>query len=93
MTSTDQCLWRDVTIVNELGLHLRSATKLARTADAAEGSVWLEHDDRQADAKDAIDILTLGAAQGATLRIRIETPDDAPVLETLVGLVADGFGE
>jgi phosphotransferase system HPr (HPr) family protein len=93
MASTDQCLWREVTIVNELGLHLRSATKLAQTADAAEGSVWLEHENRQADAKDAIDILTLGAAQGDTLRIRIETPDDAPVLETLVGLVADGFGE
>lgn len=93
MASKSQPLWREITIVNELGLHARSAAKLAKTARAANGAVWIEAGDEKVDAKEIIDILTLGVAQGDALRIGIETTDDLNVLETLVELVAGGFGE
>lgn len=93
MASKCQSLWRDIIIVNELGLHARSAAKLARTARAAGGAVWIETHNEKVDAKEIIDIMTLGAAQGDVLRIGIETADDLEVLETIVELVADGFGE
>lgn len=93
MASKSQSLWREITIVNELGLHARSAAMLAKTARAANGSVWIAAGDEKVDAKEIIDILTLGAAQGDALRIGIETTDDLKVLETLVELVAGGFGE
>jgi len=93
MTSTSPSLWRDVTIVNELGLHLRSATKVAQAASSAVGAIWLEKGDQRVDAKDAIDILTLGGTQGTALRIGVAEPDDERVLETIVGLFTDGFGE
>ena len=93
MDSSDRPLWRDVIIVNELGLHARSAAKLAKKAQAAAGAVWIADDEERVDAKEIIDILTLGAGRGASLRVGIETPEDMEVLETIVGLFADGFGE
>jgi phosphocarrier protein HPr len=93
MASNSQPLWRDVTIVNELGLHARSAAKLAKAAQAAAGGVWIEVGGERVDAKEIIDILTLGASQGVPMRVGIERPDDRDVLETIVGLFAGGFGE
>jgi phosphocarrier protein len=93
MASKSQPLWREIKIVNELGLHARSAAMLARTARGANGAVWIAAGDEKVDAKEIIDILTLGAAQGDVLRIGIETTDDLKVLETLVEMVAGGFGE
>lgn len=93
MASNSLPLWRDVSIVNELGLHARSAAKLAKAAQVAEGAAWIEAGGERIDAKEIIDILTLGAAQGDTVRIGVESPEDLKVLETIVGLFADGFGE
>lgn len=93
MTSTKKSLWRDVKIINELGLHARSAAKVAKAAQKARGRVWIETKDEPVDAKQVIDILTLGAAQGDQVRIAIETADDLEVLEAVVDLFANGFGE
>jgi phosphocarrier protein len=93
MVSKCQSLRREITIVNELGLHARSAAKLAKTASEARGAVWIEAGSEKVDAKEILDILTLGATRGDTLHIGIETADDLTVLETLVELVAGGFGE
>ncbi|MEJ2659913.1 MAG: HPr family phosphocarrier protein [Desulfobacteraceae bacterium] len=86
-------LWRDVTIVNELGLHARSAAKLAKLAQQAAGAVWLQAGSERIDAKQILDILTLAAARGDRVQIGIETPADLAVLDLIEALFADGFGE
>ncbi len=93
MTSNSEALQRDLVIVNELGLHARSAAKLAKIAQTADKGVWLRYRDEYVDAKQVIDILTLGAAQGARIRIGIESAEDIDTLEKLVDLIANGFGE
>ncbi|MCJ8499513.1 HPr family phosphocarrier protein [Desulfatitalea alkaliphila] len=86
-------LLREVVIVNALGLHARSAAKLAKIAQKADKGVWLHHGDEQVDAKEVIDILTLGAARGDRLQIRIDAPADRDTLDQIVALVNSGFGE
>jgi phosphocarrier protein HPr len=93
MISNDNPLFCDVVIVNALGLHARSAAKLAKIAQKADKGVWLHHNDEQVDAKQVIDILTLGAAQGDRVRISIDTPTDLDTLDQIVALVNSGFGE
>ena len=93
MPSIPEPLWRDATIVNELGLHARSAAKLAKLAQQAAGSVWLQTGLERIDAKQILDILTLAAGKGDRVQIGIETPADLAVLERIVALFADGFGE
>lgn len=95
MTSSSDPLWRDVTIINELGLHARAAAKVAKAAQEATGPVWLsaDADDEPVDATQVIDILTLGVGIGTQLRVSVENENDADVLNQIAALFADGFGE
>lgn len=85
--------WRAVTIINDLGLHARAAAKLAKAAQDATDDVWLEFDTEQVDAKQVIDILTLGAAKGDRVIIRIEQAADMDILNRIAALFENGFGE
>jgi phosphocarrier protein HPr len=93
MPSNSEPLWRDVTIVNELGLHARSAAKLAKLAQESTGAVWLQAGTERIDAKQILDILTLAAGQGDRVQIGVENEADLTLLNRIVALFADGFGE
>lgn len=93
MISENKTLWRDLTLTNELGLHARSAAQLAKSAQQASGSVWLEKNGERVDATQVIDILTLGAACGETIRVGVEDPADENILDHIAELVKNGFGE
>ncbi len=84
---------RAVTIINDLGLHARAAAKLAKAAQEAEHDVWLEFNSEQVDAKQVHDILTLGAAKGDQVTIRIESDADSDTLDRVAELFENGFGE
>jgi len=93
MANTVDILTRDVTVINELGLHARSAAQIAELARQASGNVWVIKDDREADATSIIDILTLSASQGSRLTLRIDDRDDEAILQQITELIEDGFGE
>jgi len=84
---------RDVTIVNDLGLHARSAAKISEIARDATAHLWLQRDDERVDARSIMDILTLACEKGSTLSIVIDDPSDMGTLNRIVKLVQDGFGE
>ena len=86
-------LSRQIVIVNELGLHARSAAKIAEIAQRAAGPVWIDRSGETVDARSIIDMLTLACARDSTIAVRVEYEADLPVLEEIVALVADGFGE
>ena len=93
MVKKDQLLHRDLEIINELGLHARSAAKLAKTAQCADKGVWLQSGEEEVDAKQIIDILTLGACQGDRVRVRIDDEADLDILDRIAELFKSGFGE
>ena len=86
-------LTRDVTVVNELGLHARSAVKLAGLAKTARGGVWVLRAEDRADATSVMEILTLACEKGSSLTLAVDDEQDAPILDALAGLVESGFGE
>jgi phosphocarrier protein HPr len=93
MASNDHALYRDLVIINELGLHARSAAILAKTAQAADKDVWVQVGGERVDAKQVIDLLTLAAAKGDRIRVSIASPLDVDTLDRIVALVTSGFGE
>ena len=93
MNSSQSDLQRSVVIVNELGLHARSAAKIAEVAQNAKHKVWITRDDESVDAASIIDLLTLGCIKGTEIVVGIETPADQPILNQVVDLVEAGFGE
>ena len=84
---------KDIEIVNEFGLHARSAARIAGIAGKAGSRVWIGRGDSRADAASIIDILTLACPKGTIITIGVEDRSDLPVLEELAALVQSGFGE
>ncbi len=93
MNNSDHDLARDVVIVNKLGLHARSAAKIAHQAQRGKSKIWIIKDGNQADAASIIDVLTLACEPGTTITIKIDDPADLDILHNLVKLVESGFGE
>jgi phosphocarrier protein len=93
MNHPQYALIRELTIVNELGLHARSAAKIADVAQNAKHKVWVAYEGESVDAASIIDILTLGAACGSRIEVMVEDDRDADILNTIANLVEAGFGE
>ncbi len=80
-------------IVNDLGLHARSAAMLAKLAGEAQGGVWITKNGNTADAASLLDILTLDCPRGTEITIRIDNEADREVLTRIEALIRAGFGE
>ena len=93
MPNSESILSREVTVVNEFGLHARSAAKIAELANRSTASVWIQKGGEQADASSIVDILTLVCKKGTKITIRIENKSDFNILEAITDLVKSGFEE
>ena len=93
MNDTRQSFSKDVMVVNELGLHARSAAKIAELAREATSKVWVQKNEERADARSILDILTLACEKGSKLTIVIDDRSDMETLNRIVDLVINGFGE
>ncbi|TYO99518.1 phosphocarrier protein [Geothermobacter ehrlichii] len=84
---------RTFTIVNRLGLHARAAAQLVQTATKFKADILVGKDDLEVNGKSIMGILMLAAPKGSVIRISINGEDEAEAMETLGGLIEDGFGE
>ena len=86
-------LSRRVTIRNDLGLHARSAAKIAKLVQNVKSNVWIIKDGKKADASSIIDILTLVCPKGSIITLKIDDQSDLGILKDLVQLIESGCGE
>jgi len=93
MINLESKLTRQVIIINELGLHARSAAKIAKLASQSKASIWIQKGSAKADASSILDILTLECEKGSKITIGIENKADSDILEAITELVEGGFGE
>jgi phosphocarrier protein len=84
---------REVAICNKLGLHARAAAKFVHLATRYVADVRVAKDGRVMDGKSIMGILLLSAAQGTTIVISADGPDEQDAISALVELVDSGFGE
>ena len=93
MSENEQGFSKDVTVINDLGLHARSAAKIAVLARDATSKIWLQKNEERVDAGSILDILTLACEKGSKLTIVINDRSDMETLNRIVELVKNGFGE
>ena len=86
-------LSKDLIIINELGLHARSAAQIAKIAQNAKSKVWIIKDGEKADASSIIDILMLACPKDSKITLKIEDCSDVKIFNEIVELVERGFGE
>lgn len=84
---------RTLTIVNELGLHARAATKFVQLASKFPCEVTLAKDGNEVNGKSIMGVLMLVASKGSvvTIRARGERADEA--VAQLAKLIEEKFGE
>ena len=84
---------KEVVIVNELGLHARSAAKIAKLAQNSKSTIWLMKDNEKVDASSIIDILTLACEKGSKILLTVDSKSDIHILNNITALVERGFEE
>lgn len=86
-------LSRDVTIVNNMGLHARPATFFVQSAHKFKSSIWVQSGDRKVNAKSLLGVLSLGIAKGMSVTLIADGYDEEDALAELAKLIDSGIGE
>ncbi len=86
-------LSKKVIIKNELGLHARPAGMIAKIAEQAASTIWIEKNGKPADASMITDILTLFCPKGTEITIGIEDANDSRPLNRIIELIENNFIE
>jgi phosphotransferase system HPr (HPr) family protein len=82
-----------VEITNTLGLHIRPAGVLSKTALSFRSRISVALGADVADARSIVGLVALGAGLGARLTIRAEGPDAEAAVAAIRGLIEGKFGE
>lgn len=80
-------------IVNKLGLHLRAAAELVKTANKFKSQVFIHHGVQNVNSKSLMGLMTLAAAKGTELEFAIEGDDAKEAMAAIKALLANKFGE
>jgi phosphocarrier protein FPr len=83
----------DIVIRNTHGLHARPATVLVDIAKGFASVVRIRYNDKVADAKSLIALLSLGAANGASIRVTADGADAQKALAALRTAIEARLGE
>ena len=82
-----------VTIVNELGLHARAATKLVQLASKYPCDLTLTKEGHEVNGKSIMGVLMLVASKGSKVTIRAKGARADEAVAAIAQLVAEKFGE
>lgn len=81
------------TILNELGLHARAATRFVQTANKFAAEVEVEKDGQCVNGKSIMGVLMLVAAKGSMITVRSRGEDAEAAMTALGALIRSKFGE
>ncbi len=84
---------RNVTIVNQRGLHARASAKFVRMAEGFDAQVSVSRGDETVNATSIMGLMMLGAAAGTAITVTANGRQAETALDALCALIADKFGE
>lgn len=80
-------------IGNALGIHARPAAEIAKIASQFESIITLFGNDRKANAKSLLMIMSMGVKNGQELTISTDGKDENEAIEALSLLISNNFYE
>ncbi|APS00124.1 HPr family phosphocarrier protein [Pajaroellobacter abortibovis] len=81
------------TIINQLGLHARAATKLVQLAARYPCEVFLFNGTYSANAKSVMGVLLLCGAKGTVIEVQAKGEQAAECVQAIGEMIANRFGE
>ena len=87
----DTMFVKEIVVQNQVGLHARPATFFIQKANEYKSSIWIERDERKANAKSLLGVLSLGVTKGVSVTISADGPDEEDAVNELAALIATGL--
>ena len=84
---------RKVSILNRAGLHTRPAAAIVKLASEFKSEFYINKDGFQINGKSIIGVMTLAAAQGSSLELSFDGPDEEQMADAMSEYFAKGFEE
>lgn len=84
---------REITIVNELGIHARPAGMIANTSARFQCEIKIAKDGMEVNAKSIMGIMTLAAGKGTVIVVTAKGSDENDAVEAIADLFARKFDE
>ena len=82
---------KEITVNNQVGLYARPATFFIQKANEYKSTIMVEKEERKVNAKSLLGVLSLGIAQGMTIKLIADGSDENEALEGLESLIHTGF--
>ncbi|GJD48128.1 hypothetical protein OPKNFCMD_0844 [Methylobacterium crusticola] len=89
----DGAVARDLPIINRRGLHARASAKFVQTVERFASEVTVSRGGETVGGRSIMGLLTLGAAQGTSIRVTALGADQDSCMDTIAALLANRFGE
>lgn len=80
-------------LINKLGIHVRPASLISKTASKYKSNFLIRKDDMEINGKSVMGIMMLGAGLGTELVLVFNGVDEQEMMEDIVELFEDKFGE
>ena len=84
---------KEVTIMNQVGLHARPATYFIQKANEFKEEIKVTKDEREVNGKSLLGVLSLGITKGMTITLIADGSDENEALDGLCELIDTGFGD
>ncbi|MBV9576022.1 MAG: HPr family phosphocarrier protein [Gammaproteobacteria bacterium] len=84
---------QQLSIQNKRGLHTRAAAKLVDTAKKFASRIEVQYQNRTADCKSIMGVITLGAQKEDVVRFIITGEDEKEAAQAISELINNKFGE
>lgn len=84
---------RELDITNKRGLHARASAKFVKCVEAFASEVTVSHDGQTVPGTSILGLMMLAAANGSTIKVIVDGPDEDAAMHAIVELLQDRFGE
>jgi phosphocarrier protein HPr len=84
---------KEVTISSKIGLESKMAARLIQKASSYESNIWIQKDERKANAKSLLGLLSLGISPGDVITIITDGRDEVTALNELEAFANNGMTE
>lgn len=82
---------KELTVINDSGIHARPAALIVETATKFRSSVFFHKDGMRANAKSIMNIMLLAAEPGAVIKVETEGQDEEEALQAIESLFLSRF--
>jgi phosphocarrier protein HPr len=86
-------LREELVVTNPKGIHARPSAMIVRTAEELDSTIRFIANDEVIDARNIMDVLSMGAAYGERIRVEIDGGDEDAAMKRMKEIFASNFND